>query len=94
MNFYTEEDHRNLASYLKQKKHLKWITSYDNMEFISNLYSDCNTYYLEFRYSLHNKQKAREILITPSQIILPDYHFLTPTNGRPESNHKSRKVIS
>lgn len=94
MNFYTEEDHRQLASYLKQKKHLKWITSYDNMEFISNLYSDYNTHYLEFNYSLHNKQKAREILITPSQVTLPDYHLLTLTNGRPESNNKLRKVIS
>lgn len=93
MNFYTEEDHRKLASYLKQKKNLKWITSYDNKEFISNLYSDCNTHYLEFRYSLYNKQNAREIVITPSQVILPDYHLLTPTNDKTESNNKLRKVI-
>ena len=93
MNFYTEEDHRKLASYLKQQKNLKWVTSYDNVEFISDLYSDYTTHSLEFRYSLHNNQKAHEILITPAHVILPNYHLLTTTNGNTESNNESRKVI-
>jgi len=37
MNAYTEEDHKKLSQYVHQMKK-KWMVSYDNHEFILNLY--------------------------------------------------------
>ena len=39
MNFYREQDHQELAKYVKRLDK-KWMISYDNQDFILNLYSD------------------------------------------------------
>jgi DNA adenine methylase len=39
MNFYSQKDHRKLSEKVKQLRN-KWIISYDNNEFILNLYAE------------------------------------------------------
>ncbi len=39
MNFYKEKDHERLSEYVVRLKK-KWIVSYDNQDFILNLYSE------------------------------------------------------
>ena len=39
MNFYSKEDHKKLSMKVHQL-HKKWIVSYDNNEFIMNLYAE------------------------------------------------------
>lgn len=39
MNFYSHADHKKLSRYV-QKLHKNWIVSYDNHEFILNLYAE------------------------------------------------------
>jgi len=39
MNFYSKKDHENLSRYVS-KLHKKWVVSYDNHEFIMNLYAE------------------------------------------------------
>lgn len=39
MNFYSEKDHKNLSKYVHKMKK-RWMVSYDNHEFILNLYAE------------------------------------------------------
>ena len=50
MNFYSKEDHRKLSKLVRQLSK-KWIVSYDNHEFILNLYA-------EQRKIIHNLSQA------------------------------------
>lgn len=71
MNSYTEEDHRSLAKYLQEKSDLWWVMSYDDTELIRRLYSSCKISDNLLQYSLHRKRKARELLIAPQHVRLP-----------------------
>lgn len=39
MNFYSKEDHKNLSKYVHKMQN-KWMVSYDNHDFILNLYAE------------------------------------------------------
>ena len=80
MNFYKNQDHRNLSHYIRRQKTLNWVMSYDNAHFIRDLYKTCGTFHLSLQYSLQRKQKARELLIAPSHVQLPDSVALVDTN--------------
>ena len=72
MNSYKDEDHRNLARYMRRQRMLKWIASYDDTDFIGRLYASCNISGSLLQYSLQKKRKAKELLIAPSHVRLPD----------------------
>ena len=63
LNYYARENHVSLAKYINKQKTLNWLISYDEAEFIKQLYSDLNLYNLGITYSLQNKRNANEVLI-------------------------------
>ena len=69
MNTYSDDDHRKLAQYIKQRKDLPWVISYDDSKGIRELYSNCNISKLSLRYSLQKKRNAQELLIWPSHLL-------------------------
>ena len=61
----TEDEHVKLHSLLVQKDN--WLLSYDNCEFVKNLYSDCKIRTIEdLHYSINSKRSnfSNELLIT------------------------------
>ncbi len=80
MNFYKEQDHKTLAHYIRRQKTLNWVMSYDDAHFIRDLYKTCGIFHLSLQYSLQRKQKAQELLITPSHVRLPDSVVLIDTH--------------
>ena len=79
--FYKEQDHKTLSHYIRRQKTLNWVMSYDDAHFIRDLYKTCGTFHLSLQYSLQRKQKARELLIAPSHIQLPDSVALIDTHN-------------
>ena len=71
MNSYEEQDHRKLASYMRRQRVLNWIASYDDTDFITELYNFCKISHNSLQYSLQLKRQARELLIAPSYVSLP-----------------------
>ncbi len=61
MNYYSKEDHRKLAKYV-HKLSKKWIVSYDNHDFILNLYAEKNKAVYKLSQSASNRI-GDEILI-------------------------------
>ena len=73
MNAYTDQHHKSLASYIQRQQTLKWMMSYDDTLFIKKIYEQkCIISHLSLQYSLQRKQRARELLIVPSHVQLPD----------------------
>lgn len=61
MNFYRADDHRILSEKVKLLKK-KWMVSYDNHDFIKNLYADNNKVLYSLQQSTSNRV-GKEILI-------------------------------
>ena len=69
LSFYSDEDHRALAQYIQEQDSLPWVISYDDSEYIRELYSTCNISRLSLRYSLQRRRKTQELLIWPSHLL-------------------------
>ena len=71
LNYYNDDDHRDIAKAIKKYKG-KWIISYDAVPFISDLYKDYRQkeYYLS--YSAGNPAKGREIMVYSNGLVVPD----------------------
>ena len=76
LNSYSAADHATLAEYMQRQRTLKWVMSYDDTGPIRRMYARSNTRYHSLRYNLSESRDAQELLITPSQVKLPN-------NGRP-----------
>ena len=70
MTFYSEGDHVELARYIQRQRELKWIMSYDDTEFIRDLYTESEVSVIPLKYSLQGTREAHELLIAPSHVQL------------------------
>jgi DNA adenine methylase len=61
MNYFSENDHRVLSSFVKNLDK-KWMVSYDNNQFILNLYSEMNRVLYKLSQSASNRV-GNEVLI-------------------------------
>lgn len=76
LNFYREDDHRKLASYIAEHmRENNWVTTYDSAELIEEIYSDFNQLKYSLHYSVKNGRTGSEILIYPNHIKLPEHNF-------------------
>jgi len=71
MNYFKEDDHRNLSDYINVWNNPYWIMTYDDAEFIRILYNRYRLFSYHINYSLQEKRKGEELLITPRHIFLP-----------------------
>ena len=71
VNYYEESDHLMLSRYMKSQKILSWVMTYDNVQYIRDLYRDNRIYEFSLTYSVQEKKKGSEILIVPDSVRLP-----------------------
>ena len=68
LNFYNPQNHRDLAFIIESLKNHNWIMSYDNVEFIKELYKPFRKISYTLRQSTSNKM-GDEILIFDDKLI-------------------------
>lgn len=66
MNFYSENDHKKLSKHVHKMKK-KWMVSYDNQDFILNLYAERNRLLYRLSQSASNRV-GDEVLIFSDKI--------------------------
>ena len=66
MNYYEKPDHCQLSNYLKRQKNLKWVMSYDNSNYIRDVYSQFTISDFDLQYSLHKHRRGKELFISPN----------------------------
>lgn len=82
MNYYKKEDHQNLANYLEIKKEFKWILSYDNVEYIRNLYGYTRQYTFDLRYFVQNRKLGSELLFFSNNSTIPNIKLIKKFSER------------
>ena len=73
LNYYNDTDHQNIANAIGAIVNCKWIVSYDNVPFITNLYSKYRQQCFELNYSASNSGKGEEIMIFCDDIVIPKH---------------------
>lgn len=73
LNHYNDENHREIATVIKKLDRYKWIISYDNVEFITSLYSDFRQQIFELNYSASNSGKGKEVMVFSNNLIIPKH---------------------
>lgn len=72
MNHYTDKDHHNLAKFLQNTAHFRWILSYDDVPQIRELYSSLELYRFPLKYTVEMKRIGYELLTHSQNIMFPD----------------------
>lgn len=75
LNFYNHQNHRDLAFSIESLKKHNWIISYDNAEFIKELYKPFRKISYMLRQSTSNKM-GDEILIFDDKLIFDKSKFV------------------
>ncbi len=78
MNAFCDEDHRQLASFVKSMKK-KWIISYDNQEFIMNLYQ--NERKILYKLSQCTSNRVGDEIIILDKRLCSEYSILNLNNA-------------
>lgn len=68
-NFFIDKDHIRLKQSI-DKLNFPWITTYDNCEFISNLYSEYKSEIISLTYSAGKTKKGEELLFYSNNLII------------------------
>jgi len=68
-NYYTDIDHLNLRDCILSKTNVKWLISYDNNEFIRDIYRDQKIQEVSINHQAHIQHSSREIIITPKNVF-------------------------
>lgn len=71
MSYYQEEDHQELAKYLRQTDKFSWVLSYDDNEAIKRMYSDFNLFHFPLRYTAQNVKVGWELLCHSFDLKMP-----------------------
>lgn len=70
-NFYTHENHENLAYLLAKYRSDKWFLTYDNCVEINELYDSFSRGYLPMTYTLQEKVRTNEVIIFSDSLEIP-----------------------
>ena len=73
LNYYNDTDHQNIANTISEIANCKWIVSYDNVPFITSLYSKYRQQCFELNYSASNSGKGKEIMVFCDGIVIPKH---------------------
>lgn len=71
LNYYKKDDHKLISDEVKKIKLQKWIVTYDNVDFIKQLYKDYRQNTFKLKYSALKPTIAEELIIYSNNIHLP-----------------------
>lgn len=71
LNYYRDNDHKEIANILCKSDGFKWVVSYDSVNFIENLYKNFRCSKFQLNYSANNSGKGNEIIFYSNDLIIP-----------------------
>jgi len=93
MNHYEDKDHKEICNKIKSIKTVKWIVSYDNVEMIKKLYSECPFKEFSFKHTAYESRDGQEILFMSKNLIQPNIIDWNPLNFKIRKNKSGKKII-
>ncbi len=71
LNHYKAQDHVDIFNLMESLDDAKWIVSYDNVDFIRNLYQKFSQIYYKLNYSASKTSVGEEVIIHSDNILMP-----------------------
>lgn len=71
LNYYTPEDHKALATFLRANRKMKWVLSYDDVPEIRELYHGVRHIRYGLNYSASLARRGREVLFFSDSMEIP-----------------------
>jgi len=71
MNYYKEDDHKEVSIKIKEIKNSRWIVSYDNVSKINKLYKGLRKLKYKIPYIAHTSREGKEILFFSNNLLVP-----------------------
>jgi len=81
---FKKDDHINFADYFRRLENFRWLISYDDSEFIRNLFASSNKSFLKFNYFANKAKVGRELMIFSDDCLLPDRYKITEEHQKQE----------
>lgn len=72
-NFYNHEDHRELSTAIRGIVNSHWITTYDYISNIAEIYENVPTKVYQLQYSANRKRKEKEYLFHNARTTITSY---------------------
>jgi DNA adenine methylase len=72
MNYYNDHDHLQIKEAVEKAGINKWIISYDDVEEITNMYSNYRQKKFLLSYSASRHTKGKEVMIFSNNMIIPN----------------------
>lgn len=73
LDYYREDDHRNLAEAVqKVAQPFRWIVSYDNVQAIKSLYASSRSFEYNIHYSARSASVGSEIIFFDHELRIPN----------------------
>lgn len=77
-NFYTHQDHLDIAQQMGQVNSAKWIVSYDDVEAIKNMYTPYRTLRYRLSYSAQSREQGGEVMFFCNSLNIPEIPSTAP----------------
>lgn len=72
MNYYNDDDHREISEVIRSERAHRWVVSYDASDFIKALYKDFRCKEFQLNYSANNNGKGTEIMFFSDNCMVSD----------------------
>jgi len=93
MNYYKDEHHEAICEKIKSIKNVHWIVSYDDHQFINNLYSDFDSKQYSFNHSAFSSREGKEVLFFSKALMQPNVNNYHPTHFKLRKTRLQKTVI-
>jgi DNA adenine methylase len=93
MNHYNDLNHISVSDRILKIKDSKWIVSYDEHEFIENLYVNKTKKKYSFNHSAFESREGKELLFFSDNLVLPDVNDFIPTRFSLKKSKGKKEII-
>jgi len=93
MNYYKDGHHKEVADKIMQINNAHWIVSYDDHEFINQLYTERDNKKYSFNHSAASPRQGKEILYFSSGIKQPSLDHYNPVNFKVRRKNNTKTIV-
>lgn len=93
MNHYVDENHKIISEKIKSINGINWIVSYDDHEFIENLYETSPKKKYSFNHSAFSARAGKEILFFSNNLLQPQIEDYNPTSFKIRRTKTTKEIV-
>lgn len=93
MNYYKEENHKDVSTKIQNIRNIQWIVSYDNVPEIKTLYINCQKKEYSFKHTAYHSRLGQEVLFFSPNLKQPDLEEWNPIYFKIKKKKNSTNVV-